>query len=97
LPVDNEEDARIVVARLPDPRRGDVVVVVCRGETAVDVAALRTTLIGLADVVELRPMMSYEMTTVLKAARAWPAPRRAGLFPPRTAMARPGTQDRRQV
>lgn len=97
LPLECEADAQVVAARVADPRRVHAVVVACRGETELDVGVLRNTLTGLADVVELRPVMAYEITTILKDVQAWPPAGRAVIFPPRTAMARPADLDRRQL
>lgn len=97
LPLNGEADAQVVAARITDPRRAHAVVVVCRGETALDVAALRTTVTGLADVVELRPVLAFEVATTLKTANAWPPSGRAAVFPPRAAMVRPPELERRQV
>lgn len=97
LQLDGEEDAQVVAARIADPGRGHAVVVACRGETELDVGVLRNTLTGLADVIELRPVMAYEITTVLKDVHAWPPAGRAVVFPPRTANARSADLERRQL
>ncbi|MBL8097186.1 MAG: hypothetical protein JNL73_23615 [Anaerolineales bacterium] len=97
LPLNREADAQVVAARITDPRRAHAVVVLCRGETALDVSALRTTVTGLADVVDLRPVLAFEIATTLKTVNAWPPPGRATVFPPRAAMVRPPELERRQV
>lgn len=97
FPLDSEADAQAVAARIRDARRAHVVVAVCRGESALDVASLRTAATGLADVVELRPVMPHEVAAALKAVQAWPPPGRAAVFAPRDATDRSGDADGRQV
>ena len=97
FPLDSEADAQAVAARITAPQRAHVVVAVCRGETTLDVAALRATVTGLADVVELRPVMPHEVTATLKGVQAWPPAGRAAVFPPRAGLARPPALDRRPL
>lgn len=83
IALDSEADARRLVARLIDPGRAHSLLVLCRGEATLDLSALSSALIGLAECVELRPVLSPDIAAVLKAASAWPSPARVALFPPR--------------
>lgn len=90
------EDVQRLVRRIGEPRRAQVLLIV-GGDATLDVPALRATLTGLADVAELRPGVADELAATLKTAGAWPPPGRAAVFPPRTPMARPAGQERRQI
>lgn len=81
--IDTEADAQSLIKRIAAPDRAHSVVALCRGEVSLDVPALRAALIGMADVVELRPVLPQEVGAVLKPAFALPPPARAIHFPPR--------------
>lgn len=97
LPLESDADAQALVARVTDPRRSYAVLVVCQGESPLDIPALRAAVMGQAEVVELRSGLSPDIAAILKPASVWPPPGRAAVFPPRTAMARPAEQGRRQM
>ena len=82
IALDTEADARRLVARIADPGRTHSLLVLYRGEAVLDVSALSAALIGMAECVELRPVLPQEVAAVLKPASAWPSPARVALFPP---------------
>lgn len=88
LIIDSEAEAQALVARIAAPERAHSVLALCRGEVALDVPALRAALVGMADLVELRPVLPQDVGAVLKPASAVPPPARAIHFPPR-AVAHP--------
>ena len=85
LVIDTETDAQNLVERIAAPERAHSVVALCRGEVSLDVLALRAALVGMADVVELRPVLPQDVGAILKPAAVVPPPARAIHFPPRAA------------
>jgi hypothetical protein len=83
--IDTEADAQCLVDRIGAPNRSRSVLVLNRGEATLDVPGLRAAMIGMAELVELRPVLSQEVAAVLKPASAWPPPARAIHFPSRKA------------
>lgn len=96
LVLNQADDVQRLVRLIDEPRRPQALLIV-GGDTTLDVPALRAMLTGLADVAELRPGMADDLAAKLKTAGAWPPPGWATVFPPRTPMARPVGQDRRQI
>ncbi len=80
-----ESDARSLVEHLASRDRRHGVVVLSGGETTLDMPNLQTALIGLAELVDLRPVLPPECVALLKPAGAWPPPARAIHFAPRAA------------
>ncbi len=83
--IDTEADAQNLVERIAAPDRAHSIVVICRGEVALDVPALQAALVGMAEVVELRPVLPQDVGAILKPAAAVPPPARAIHLPPRAA------------
>lgn len=98
LVIDTEADAHILVERIAAPDRAHSVVAICRGEVALDVPAVRAALVGMAEVVELRPVLPQDVGAILRPAAAVPPPARAIHFPPRVgvSLARNPTPTREQ-
>ncbi len=83
LAIETEADAQVLIERIAAPERAHSVLALCRGEVSLDVPALRAALVGMADLVELRPVLPQAVGAVLKPAFAVPPPARAIHFPPR--------------
>ncbi len=83
IPMETDTDVHRLVERIRAPNRTGSLVLLCRAETTLDVPALRDSLTGLADLIDLRPALPQQWVALLKPVSAWPPPDRAAFFPPR--------------
>lgn len=93
--ISTESGARSLVELLASRDRRHGVLVLSGGETTLDVPNLQPALIGLAELVDLRPVLPPECVALLKPAGAWPPPARVIHFTARAAGSSTGSRESR--